>query len=403
MKRFTNAYMLVYVREPAIDEVLAPWKDEDTPAHLKLGKAVGARVTQLQQNQVRAMKRFTNAYMLVYVREPAIDEVLAPWKDEDTPAHLKLGKAVGARVTQPGRDVRVGGVVAGGPASPEDHSVAAATNGDATTVFCSQKRTQDDVETRVMSSASIATVDGSETAQEAGRAARNRKKDEFCVSPWKGCETMKQDSSEVGRGLESRRGISSVHVLGRCAAAYANLAMQEADFIIALGARFASDGRDRGGIIHFEIQPKNINEVVSLRRLSPVIGDVVANMAVLAPLINLKPSPREEWFKDIREGKSKYPFTSAEEQSWRVRESRRQDGWLTGPPPRPPRLTWGTARCTASLRQRSLDLGRASAGGSGDAAAEWSTCGTSTGADTEEEEHESGEDDSDETSPGHRP
>ena len=34
MKRFTNAYMLVYVRECMIDEVLAPFKEEDTPAHL---------------------------------------------------------------------------------------------------------------------------------------------------------------------------------------------------------------------------------------------------------------------------------------------------------------------------------------------------------------------------------
>ena len=41
-----------------------------------------------QRNQVRAMKRFTNAYMLVYIRDTAIDEVLAPFTDEDTPPHL---------------------------------------------------------------------------------------------------------------------------------------------------------------------------------------------------------------------------------------------------------------------------------------------------------------------------
>ena len=41
-----------------------------------------------QRNQVRSMKRFTNAYMLVYIRETAIDEVLAPFTDKDTPPHL---------------------------------------------------------------------------------------------------------------------------------------------------------------------------------------------------------------------------------------------------------------------------------------------------------------------------
>ena len=41
-----------------------------------------------QRNQVRAMKRFTNAYMLVYIRDIAIDKVLAPFTENDTPPHL---------------------------------------------------------------------------------------------------------------------------------------------------------------------------------------------------------------------------------------------------------------------------------------------------------------------------
>jgi ubiquitin carboxyl-terminal hydrolase 7 len=34
MKRFSNAYMLVYIREAATEDVLPPFKEEDTPAHL---------------------------------------------------------------------------------------------------------------------------------------------------------------------------------------------------------------------------------------------------------------------------------------------------------------------------------------------------------------------------------
>lgn len=38
---------------------------------------------------VRAMKRFTNAYMLVYVREAMSDEILKPFVEDDTPRHLR--------------------------------------------------------------------------------------------------------------------------------------------------------------------------------------------------------------------------------------------------------------------------------------------------------------------------
>jgi ubiquitin carboxyl-terminal hydrolase 7 len=48
----------------------------------------GIHPPNIQRNQLRQMKRFTNAYMLVYIRDAAIDEVLAKFKDEDTPAHL---------------------------------------------------------------------------------------------------------------------------------------------------------------------------------------------------------------------------------------------------------------------------------------------------------------------------
>ncbi|KAI5451946.1 ubiquitin-specific protease ubp15 [Naganishia albida] len=42
-----------------------------------------------RHQQPRAMKKFTNAYMLVYVRRSESDEILKPFEEPDTPAHLK--------------------------------------------------------------------------------------------------------------------------------------------------------------------------------------------------------------------------------------------------------------------------------------------------------------------------
>lgn len=112
----------------------------------------------------------------------------------------------------------------------------------------------------------------------------------------------------------------SLHMLGMHGSAYANLAMQQADVIIALGGRFddrvtgtidqfapaarAAAAQGRGGIIHFEIQPKNVNKVVDAS--IPILGDVTTNLAALVPLI--ENSPREAWFKDIQQWKAAYPF-----------------------------------------------------------------------------------------------
>lgn len=113
----------------------------------------------------------------------------------------------------------------------------------------------------------------------------------------------------------------SLHMLGMHGSAYANMAMQEADLIIALGARFddrvtgniakfapqakAAAAEKRGGIVHFEIQPKNINKVV--QATEAVEGDVATNLGLLLPYV-VNTAQRPEWFDQINDWKSRFPF-----------------------------------------------------------------------------------------------
>lgn len=41
-----------------------------------------------RQTNNRNVKKFTNAYMLVYIKESEIDNVLKPFTPDDTPPHL---------------------------------------------------------------------------------------------------------------------------------------------------------------------------------------------------------------------------------------------------------------------------------------------------------------------------
>ena len=113
----------------------------------------------------------------------------------------------------------------------------------------------------------------------------------------------------------------SLHMLGMHGSAYANMAMQEADLIIALGARFddrvtgniakfgpqakAAASENRGGILHFDILPKNINKVV--QATEAVEGDVATNIAMLLPHVN-SVAARPEWSAQIADWKARLPF-----------------------------------------------------------------------------------------------
>lgn len=118
----------------------------------------------------------------------------------------------------------------------------------------------------------------------------------------------------------------ALHMLGMHGSAFANMAIQEADLVIALGARFddritghvprfapqarlaAAEGR--GGIIHFDIMPKNINKVV--QATEAVEGDVTANLRTMLPYVN-NVSERPEWFAQINAWKERFPWAYEKE------------------------------------------------------------------------------------------
>lgn len=124
-----------------------------------------------------------------------------------------------------------------------------------------------------------------------------------------------------GLGAFDQEDPKSLDMLGMHGSAFANLAMQNADLIIALGARFddrvtlnvskfapaarkaAVEGT--GGIIHFEISPKNINKVV--QATEAVEGDVTQNLKRFIPLVE-KIESRPSWFDQIKKWKHKYPY-----------------------------------------------------------------------------------------------
>ncbi|KAI8717324.1 Acetolactate synthase [Fusarium sp. LHS14.1] len=130
-----------------------------------------------------------------------------------------------------------------------------------------------------------------------------------------------------GLGAYDELDEKSLHMLGMHGAAYANMAMQEADLIIALGARFddrvtlsiakfapgakAAAAEGRGGIVHFEIMPKNINKVV--QATEAIEGDVATNLKQLMPFVDAKTmEDRKEWFSKINEWKKKWPLSDYE-------------------------------------------------------------------------------------------
>ena len=123
-----------------------------------------------------------------------------------------------------------------------------------------------------------------------------------------------------GLGAFDQHDPRSLDMLGMHGAAYANWAMRDADVIIAVGARFddrvtgklsafapgarAAERAGRGGIIHFDIAPENINKAVPVT--IGVEGDARKNLELLLPLLEHR--DRAEWFAQLTTWKTDHPY-----------------------------------------------------------------------------------------------
>jgi len=105
----------------------------------------------------------------------------------------------------------------------------------------------------------------------------------------------------------------SLRMLGMHGTAYANFAMQNADCIIAVGARF--DDRITGKldefaprretIVHIDIDPASISKNIPVD--IPVVGDARGILRELAKLI--EPNDHAQWWAMINEWRDKHPLT----------------------------------------------------------------------------------------------
>ncbi|EXJ79923.1 acetolactate synthase I/II/III large subunit [Capronia epimyces CBS 606.96] len=150
-------------------------------------------------------------------------------------------------------------------------------------------------------------------------------------------------TSLQGLGAFDELDRKALHMLGLHGTGYANMAMQEADLILALGARFddrvtgniskfapqalAAAAERRGGIVHFDIAPKNINKVVM--STETVVGDCSVNLARLTRLVEQQQqqqqhtesgsgsgsdsafvNDRPDWFRQIESWKRRFPLSA---------------------------------------------------------------------------------------------
>ncbi|MEJ5173162.1 MAG: biosynthetic-type acetolactate synthase large subunit [Hydrogenothermaceae bacterium] len=124
-------------------------------------------------------------------------------------------------------------------------------------------------------------------------------------------------TTNMGKGAFPENDPLSLHMLGMHGTYYANMAVYNADLLIAIGARF--DDRVTGKItefapeakiIHIDIDPASISKTITVD--VPIVGDVKTVLKKLIKELESKPiewiAARESWLKQIQEWKEKHPL-----------------------------------------------------------------------------------------------
>jgi acetolactate synthase-1/2/3 large subunit len=115
----------------------------------------------------------------------------------------------------------------------------------------------------------------------------------------------------LGLGAFDQSKPESLDMLGMHGSAYANFAVQEADLLIAIGARFEDRVTGKlkafaphAKIIHIDIDPASISKNIHVD--IPVVGDAKTVLTDLTEAVEYR--QRDEWFAKIAGWKKKHPF-----------------------------------------------------------------------------------------------
>ncbi len=114
----------------------------------------------------------------------------------------------------------------------------------------------------------------------------------------------------------------SLKMLGMHGTRYANMAVMESDLLIAIGARFddritgkLSEFAPHATVVHIDIDPSSISKNVTVH--IPVVGDAREVLLELNKIVEKADS--EEWLREVKEWKERYPLTYQQSKNGRVK------------------------------------------------------------------------------------